>query len=102
VRPGPDLPAPTPQQVLQARGPLVQVTIGVYRPMAQQLVQQGITLPAPVSGEAMIDTGASVTCIDDGAAQQLNLPVVNRVNVASASHPATQQNVYPVSLDVTF
>ncbi len=49
---------------------------------------------------ALIDTGASVTCIDDAVAHQLQLPVVNVVNVASASHASSQQNVYPIQIEV--
>jgi predicted aspartyl protease len=49
---------------------------------------------------ALIDTGASSTCIDEQAAQQLQLPVVNVVNVASASHSSTPQNVYPIQIEV--
>jgi predicted aspartyl protease len=68
--------------------------------MARQWVQQGLTLPAPASGVALIDTGASVTCIDDEAAKQLGLPVIDVVSIASASHSSTPQNVYPVALEI--
>jgi predicted aspartyl protease len=50
---------------------------------------------------ALIDTGASHTCIDEAIAQQLGLPVVNIVQVASASHASTTQNVYPVGIEVS-
>lgn len=85
---------------LQKQGPCVQVTIGLAQSIASQLLQQGQTLPKPVSGIALIDTGASSTCIDDEAAWQLSLPVVNVVNVASASHASTPQNVYPIQIEV--
>lgn len=85
-----------PAIFLQRQGPCVQVTIGIVQSIAKQLIQQGKTLPKPVSGLALIDTGASSTCIDDSAAQQIQLPVINVVNVASASHSSTAQNVYPI------
>jgi len=93
-------PLNSPALVLQQRGPILQVQLTVLQSMAQQLVQQGHTLPDPVSGLALIDTGASNTCIDDAAATQLQLPVIDTVTIASASHAASLQNVYPATLDI--
>ena len=95
---GSDIDLPPPQ-VLQQRGPCVQVSVGLALPVAQQLQQQGQTVPAPVSGWALLDTGASVTCIDDAAAGQLQLPVIDVTKIASASHAATESNVYPIHLE---
>lgn len=89
-----------PAVVLQRQGPCVQVSIGLAQSIANQLLQQGKTLPKPISGVALIDTGATSTCIDDAAAKELQLPVVNVVNVASASHASTAQNVYPIQVEV--
>ncbi len=89
-----------PSIVLQRQGPYVQVTISIAQSIAEQLLQQGLSLPSPMSGVALIDTGASSTCIDSDIAQQMQLPVVNVVNVASASHASSQQNVYPIQIEV--
>lgn len=86
----------SPQVILALRGPVLQVTLGIAENFAQQLIQQNQPVPAPVSGLALIDTGASVTCIDEDLAQKLNLPVIDRVVMASASHDATEKNVYPI------
>jgi predicted aspartyl protease len=96
---GRTIPVP-PQIALTQRGPVVQVTVSVGRAIAQQILQQGGSLPPPVSGLALIDTGATTTCVDDAAAQQLALPVIDVVAVASASHSSTEQNVYPISVEV--
>lgn len=85
---------------LSARGPRLQVSLGVHQAIATQLLQQGKALPQPVSGLALIDTGASTTCIDEDAAQKLQLPVTNIVTVASASHASTRHNVYPSQIEV--
>jgi predicted aspartyl protease len=82
------------------RGPIVQVTIGVEQNIAQQLLSQGIPLPQSVPGVALIDTGATSTCIDEAIAKQLNLPVVDVVSIASASHADAKQNVYPAMIEV--
>jgi predicted aspartyl protease len=82
------------------RGPVLQVTLGVEQTIAQQLLAQGIKLPDPISGLALIDTGATSTCIDETVAQQLNLPVVDVVTIASATHSEAKQNVYPALIEV--
>ena len=79
---------------------MVQVTVSVGQQIATQILQKGGTLPPPVSGLALIDTGASSTCVDETAAQQLQLPVIDVVKVASASHAAADQNVYPIQIEV--
>ena len=89
-----------PQAALTMRGPVVQVTVSAGRAIAQQILQQGGSLPPPVSGLALIDTGATSTCVDDAAAQQLQVPVIDVVKIASASHSETEQNVYPISIEV--
>ena len=53
-----------------------------------------------MAGFGLIDTGASVTCVDEDAAKQLKLPVVDVVNMSSASHAAHQANVYPVRIGI--
>ncbi|MCL5611679.1 MAG: retroviral-like aspartic protease family protein [Chloroflexi bacterium] len=96
---GKTVPLPPPLALMQ-RGPIVQVTIGVEQNMAQQLVAQGAQLPQPVSGVALIDTGATSTCIDEVIARQLNLPAIDVITIASASHANSKQNVYPALIEV--
>jgi predicted aspartyl protease len=62
------------------------------------LIAQGKTLPAPKSGIALIDTGASNTCIDEQAAKDLGLPVIDVANMQSASHEKHPCNIYPVQI----
>ncbi len=88
-----------PQIVLQQRGPVIQVAVGIATSMADQLVQQGQTLPNPVPGFALIDTGASATCIDADAALQLALPVIDVVTMSSASHASSEANIYAAHID---
>jgi predicted aspartyl protease len=89
-----------PAVALQQRGPIVQVMIGLAQTFADQLLQQGTALPSPVSGHALIDTGASTTCVDDTIAQFMGLPAIDVVTMASASHASTQQNVYPIHMQI--
>ena len=89
-----------PPAALQMRGPIVQVSVSVEQNIAQQLLQSGTTLPPPISGFALIDTGASMTCIDNEAAKQLQLPVIDVTKMASASHDSTDCNIHPIQIDV--
>jgi predicted aspartyl protease len=89
-----------PAAALLGQGPVVPVVLSVAQTIADQLLQQGLPVPAPVSGSALIDTGASSTCIDDATAQTLQLPAIDVVTMTSASHASTQQNIYPVLIEV--
>jgi predicted aspartyl protease len=95
---GTRVPVPGPI-ILSQRGPVMQVNLSVGQAIAEQIRESGRELPPPVSGLALIDTGASVTCVDDAAAQALRLPVIDVVTMTSASHVATQQNVYPLQIE---
>lgn len=57
-----------PPVVLVQRGPIIQVSLSVGQAVAEQIRAAGGELPPPVSGLALVDTGASVTCIDDAVA----------------------------------
>ena len=89
-----------PGLVLQQHGPIVQIILGIGKTFAEPLQQQGIALPVPASGNALIDTGASTTCIDDSVAQKMGLPAIDVVTMASASHASTQQNVYSIQMQI--
>jgi predicted aspartyl protease len=83
---------------LQIRGPILQVSVTIEQNAGKGLVAKGRPLPVPKSGLALIDTGASSTCIDEQAAKDLGLPVIDVANMQSASHEKHQCNVYPVQI----
>jgi predicted aspartyl protease len=91
----------SPRDALLLRGPVFQVTLGLADNIAQQIILQGLAIPEPISGWALLDTGASSTCIDDAAAQRLKLPVINKVKMSSATHDAIDSNVYPALISFT-
>jgi predicted aspartyl protease len=98
---GPDgkplvLPPPTG---LHLAGPRVQVSVGLAQSFAEALLLRGEVIPDAVVGDALVDTGASHTCIDDAVAKNMGLPVVGRIKVGSASHHSTEQNQYPIRIE---
>jgi predicted aspartyl protease len=89
-----------PRVALLQNGPCVQVVIGLGQSLAEQLVKQGQAVPEPAAGIALVDTGASTTCIDDALAQRLRLPAIDVVHMTSASHAGTEANVYPIQMEI--
>ena len=76
-------PAP---EVLAAAGPLIPVTLTLSDESQRALTEQHKPLPEPMTGYAMIDTGASQTCFDEDAARRAGLPITGAARMASASH----------------
>lgn len=66
-------------------GPLLQVEISVATELAEHLTSQGKPVPKPVSGWALIDTGATRTAIDETVVRELALNSIDTVTLATAS-----------------
>ncbi len=60
-------------------GPTVQIAVHLHEHLAKQLKAQGKPVPDAVTGNAIIDTGATVTTIDTRAATALALRQSGRV-----------------------
>lgn len=89
----------SPSFVLQARGPVLQVSVGLAESISQQLLERGEQLPEPVNGLALIDTGATSTCIDEKLAQRIGLPVIDKGVISSASQTNAPVNIYPALIE---
>jgi hypothetical protein len=86
---------------LEAVGPVVEVLIFPSVAQVQQLQQSHQPIPAPVKIQALIDTGASGSCINPAVAESLAL---SQVGVSNMSTPSTTTPVQCpiVMLDVLF
>jgi predicted aspartyl protease len=71
---------------LQQAGPRLQITLSPLEEQIKLLAGQGKDLPTPVTGHALIDTGSSVTCIDQDAANKAGLAVVESGPMDTATH----------------
>ena len=71
---------------LQRFGPRVLITLSPLEAQIKTFVDQGESLPTPVVGLALIDTGASATCIDRNAAERAGLALVDSGPMTSATH----------------
>jgi hypothetical protein len=77
-----------------AVGPIIQVLIGVSSPRQQALTAAGIAIPAPVTGNFLIDTGASGTCVDPDLVKKLGIPPSGSISIQT---PSTQGNPHQCS-----
>jgi predicted aspartyl protease len=87
-----------PAIALHQRGPVIQVSVTIEQNAGKGLTAQGRTLPPLKSGWALIDTGATNTCIDEQAARELGLPVIDVGRMTSATHAHQTCNIYPVQI----
>ena len=70
--------------LLQTLGPRETVEIHLAPALAEHFSQTGKPLPSPVTGQALFDTGASVSAVDAQAIGALGL---NPVGVTSVHTP---------------
>jgi predicted aspartyl protease len=87
-----------PAVALQLRGPVLQVSVTIEENAGKALASQGKPLPVPKTGFALIDTGASNSCIDEQAAKDLGPPIIDVGTMLSASHEKVPCNIYPVQI----
>ena len=85
-------------QQIAAGGPLIDLLVSVSSPRRDALTKAGLPVPNPVSLRALIDTGASGTCIDPTIIQQLGMPpsgstLIHTPSTSGAPHPCNQYDV---------
>jgi hypothetical protein len=84
-------------QALAARGPILQVEIHLPTPLAQHYQNVGTPLPQPTVGLAMVDTGASKTCVDGNVIASMAVPPLNQIQIHTPAG-LTSQYLYPARL----
>jgi len=82
---------------LRINGPVVQVEVGLHPALAQALVKAGKPVPAQVPCLALIDTGASNTCVDMAHITALQIPPIQTATVHTPNG-ATTQTLHPASI----
>ena len=75
------------------------VVLGVPEQLEALLRKQGKPVPAPVSGVALIDTGASLSMVDSSAIEQLRVSPVGSVTLGTAGG-TSQSALYPIRLAI--
>ncbi len=80
--------------LLEQNGPVVPVEIAVPSALEQQLKKLNQPVPPPHKGFALIDTGATLSAVDDSVIRGLGVSPVGVLNVGTPQGTG-QQNVYP-------
>ena len=83
---------------LAREGPWLAVEVSVPSALAEQIIGQQEQPPAPIPGRALMDTGASRTCIDEQVCQGLGISTTDTVLLQTAGGEASC-SCYPVRLE---
>lgn len=83
---------------LMISGPRLDVEVHVPPAFEKLLVKEGKPIPKPVVGKALIDTGATISAVDDSVITSLGVQPVGVADVLTPAGP-TKQNQYPVRFD---
>jgi len=78
-------------------GAFFPIEVHVPPAIAALLNDQNLPVPAPLSGLALIDTGATLTCVHETLLARLGLNPIGVITSGTASGPV-QQNVYPARI----
>lgn len=68
--------------------------------LIKSMTDRGESPPQPVTGFALIDTGASATCIDRKAAEKAGLAVVDSGPMTSATHANEIVPIYAGKVEI--
>ena len=78
-------------------GPLIQVVLSMPAALAAFCRENSLNVPLPVTGYALIDTGASNTAVDEGILKQLSVLPIDLISHSTASGAGTAF-VYPAQV----
>jgi|ERR1022692_1495385 hypothetical protein len=78
-------------------GPVIQVEISMPTALEAWCVQNHVPIPAPVSGYALIDTGASISGIHQPILDQLSLTPIDEIPIVTPAG-AGRTPVYPTKV----
>ncbi len=83
----------SPASLLQS-GPIITVEVTIPSELATLLEEQNHPIPQPVTGFALIDTGASRSCVDDQVISSLGVNPIG-VTATGTAVGSVQRSLYP-------
>jgi len=75
-------------------GAVLQVEVNLPQPLIELFGQQGKTIPAPHTGMALIDTGATMTCVEESVLTGLGINAIGLVSLGTPAGPV-QRPLFP-------
>jgi len=82
---------------LRSVGPRIPVEVAVTDFLAANLTQSGRSVPQPHSGYALVDTGASVTAVDEDVLKRLGINPIRTIQLSTPNGTQTRL-LYPAKL----
>jgi len=70
---------------LQYEGPKVEIEIAVPGVLAEFLARSGLPVPPPQRGFALVDTGASITAVDEEVVASLGIQPIGQMKLSTPS-----------------
>lgn len=93
----PDLRARAPGGGLQLDGPKIPIEVAVPAVLAKFLARNGLPVPAARKGFALIDTGASITAVDNDVVASLGIQPIGQMKLATTTQ-STEAWLYAARL----
>lgn len=92
----------TVKSLIGPHGPIIDLSICVSTPRAEQIRRLGHKVPDPVMVHALIDTGADCTLIDGQIALDLRISATSRTIVRCLDTPTNEETRPVFDVDVVF
>lgn len=84
-------------EALAGVGAVARVEVNLPQPLIELLSEQGKSIPAASTGTALIDTGASRTCVDESVLATLGINAIGLVSVGTAAG-SIERPLFPARL----
>ncbi len=92
-----DSQPPDSTGALLADGPLIPVEVSMPAALQEWFARKFIPIPAPISGFALVDTGASISAIHDGILADLSIDPIDSIPLATPSG-SSRTFIYPTQV----
>lgn len=85
------------RDALVRSGPTIPIVVSIPDRWVARLRSAGLSAPPSIAGDALLDTGSSVTAIDVAVADALQLPILNTEVITTPMGQAIQ-HAYPAQV----
>lgn len=86
--------SPNPQAI-RIKGPVIPVEIFLPNVLVSSIEKEGKPIPSPVTGHVLIDTGATISAVDEGVIKSFGINPIGSSQVNTPSGDS-MQFLYPV------
>lgn len=89
-------------RIIEPEGPIINVMLSLSIPRRRALNLAGLPIPAPMVARLLIDTGASMTSIDDRFVEGLELQPTGSIPMHTPSTGPVAVSVFTYDLEMSF